>query len=129
MSNEGWKHFSVEEMACHHCGECHMDENFMALLDKLREEYGKPIIVNSGYRCPEYNAEISHTGKDGPHTTGKAIDISVSGHDAHRLLYFALNNGFTGVGSDQKGDHESRFIHLDTLTQEEVETRPWHWTY
>lgn len=25
------------------------------ILDPLREKYGKPITVNSGYRCPELN--------------------------------------------------------------------------
>ena len=28
------------------------------VLDKLREIYGKPITVNSGYRCPELNKAV-----------------------------------------------------------------------
>ena len=27
----------------------------ISALDKIREQYGKPIIVTSGYRCPELN--------------------------------------------------------------------------
>ena len=106
-----------------------MDEDFMARLDKTREEYGSPMVVTSGYRCPEYNDEVSSTGRNGPHTTGKAVDISVSGEDAHRLLYYVMRNGFSGVGVKQAGDHKSRFIHVDTLSEEESNTRPWLWSY
>jgi len=28
------------------------------ILDKIREAYGKPITVNSGYRCPKLNTAI-----------------------------------------------------------------------
>ena len=27
-------------------------------LDEIREGYGKPIIINSGYRCPELNRKV-----------------------------------------------------------------------
>jgi uncharacterized protein YcbK (DUF882 family) len=129
MPSSKWKYFTEEEMCCSHCGECHMDEEFMELLDDLRGKVGKPIIVSSGYRCPEYNDQVSSTGLDGPHATGKAVDIAVSGRDAHRVLFFAMKLGFSGVGVSQTGDHDSRFIHLDTLTPEESDTRPWVWSY
>jgi hypothetical protein len=41
--------------------------------------------------------------------------VAVEGADAHRLLMLALNQGFKGVGIQQKG--QGRFIHLD-LTSE-----------
>ena len=44
MSN--WEYFTEEEMACKGTGECHMDEEFMARLTRLREDYGKPMIVS-----------------------------------------------------------------------------------
>jgi uncharacterized protein YcbK (DUF882 family) len=122
----GWEYFTKEEMACPHCGESKMDEDFMRRLNRLRQQFGKPIIVTSGYRCPEYNDQISSTGRDGPHTTGRAVDIHVYGEDAHRVLFFALTGGFSGIGIKQHGDYDGRFIHLDTI---ETGTRPWVWTY
>lgn len=113
-----WKHFSKEEMECSHCGKCHMDSGFMRSLDALREVFGGPLRVSSGYRCPEYNKEVSHTGLDGPHTTGKAVDILVAGKDARKLI--SLADEFPGLGVSQKGDWGSRFIHLDQL-----EVRTW----
>lgn len=45
------------------------------ILDPLREAYGKPIRVNSGYRCKELNSLVG--GKPtSQHLTGQAADIS-----------------------------------------------------
>lgn len=116
--------FARHELACRCCGQALMDAQFIELLDALREDFG-PIILSSAYRCPDYNAQVSSTGRDGPHTMGKAVDILVSGADAHRLLRLALDD-FSGVGVSQKGPHESRFIHLDTIAEG---PRPWVWSY
>ena len=123
-----WQYFTDDELRCkgHNCcgGEVMMDATFMYKLDSMRRNAGFPFIVTSGYRCPDYNDKISSTGRDGPHTTGKAVDIAVRGTQAHTVLKLALASGITGVGVDQKG--ESRFIHLDSLTEG---TRPWVWSY
>ena len=57
-------------------------ENVKALvenvLDPLREKYGKPIKVNSGYRCPKHNLAIG--GAIGSqHMKGEAADIAPAG--------------------------------------------------
>lgn len=44
------------------------------ILDPLRELYGKPIIVNSGYRCPKLNKAVGGA-KNSQHTLGQASDI------------------------------------------------------
>ena len=51
----------------------------------------------------------------GPHTTGLACDVGVKGADAHKLLKLALNQGFMGIGIQQKGN--GRFLHLDTASE------------
>lgn len=121
-----WKHFSRSEMACKGSGECCMDEGFMDLLEAIRVDYGKPMIVTSGYRSPEYNAQVSHTGHTGPHTTGRAADIAIRGKDAYTLLRMALAHGMTGIGISQKGS--SRFIHIDNLEAPDF-PRPMLWSY
>lgn len=42
----------------------HVQELINHVLDPLREWYGKPIYVNSGYRCPELNKVVGGLFKD-----------------------------------------------------------------
>lgn len=44
------------------------------VLDPLRTEWGKPIIVSSGYRCPKLNTAVGGA-KNSQHTLGQAADI------------------------------------------------------
>lgn len=44
------------------------------VLDPLREAYGKPIQISSGYRCPRLNALVGGS-KTSDHMTGCAADI------------------------------------------------------
>lgn len=47
------------------------------ILQPLREAYGKPIIVTSGYRSPELNKAIGGA-KNSQHMRGQAADIKGS---------------------------------------------------
>lgn len=119
-------HFKLEtdpKLACS-CG-CGMlpEQDFMNKVEQLRMSVGFPLTVTSAARCPEYNSKVSTTGRTGPHTTGRAIDLGVSGSQAYYLVSAALNMGFTGIGINQKGN--GRFIHLDDLTN----PRPAIWSY
>lgn len=44
------------------------------VLDPLRERWGGPIIVTSGYRCPELNRKVGGAGHSF-HLRGMAADI------------------------------------------------------
>lgn len=46
----------------------------MLIMDIIREEYGAPIIVNSGFRCKELN-ELIGGAKNSDHLFGCAADI------------------------------------------------------
>ena len=35
-----------------------VQEGLYQLLEEIRDEFGKPIVVNSGYRSPELNKNI-----------------------------------------------------------------------
>jgi uncharacterized protein YcbK (DUF882 family) len=121
-------HFQAGEFACR-CG-CGLEGIQPALvfkLDELREAYGKPLIITSGYRCQHHNMSVSTTGPTGPHTTGLAADIGVSGRDAVVVLRLALQAGFTGIGVQQKNG--GRFLHLDLIPDSFGAKRPWIWSY
>ena len=132
MSRSSWPKFSSNELMCRcGCGQVKMDPEFMEKLCELRvEQYGKAMVVSSAYRCPAYNDRISKTGIDGPHTTGRAIDIKVHGPQAVKLLDAIFQHGdFTGIGIKQNGPYKGRFIHIDDLLSAHGRNRPWVWTY
>lgn len=105
-----------------------MDAGFVVHLNELRRRCGFALIIPSGYRTPEHNAKVSTTGTNGPHTTGKSVDIAVSGEKAFIVLREAMAMGvFTGIGIKQAG--EKRFIHLDTCTEKDGLPRPMLWSY
>jgi zinc D-Ala-D-Ala carboxypeptidase len=106
-----WKYFTRAEMACKHTGKCEMDPGFMSRLETLRERFGAPLVVTSGYRDPSHPEEAKKA-EPGTHAQGIAVDLAVRGADAVRLLELALPLGFRGIGVQQKG--QTRFLHLDT---------------
>jgi uncharacterized protein YcbK (DUF882 family) len=120
-------HFSKESVACK-CG-CGLlpEQPFMNRIEMLRNSCGFPLVVTSGARCPSYNAKVSSTGENGPHTTGRAIDLGVSRKQAYTVVKKALELGFTGIGIQQKG--ASRFIHIDDLADAPNQPRPTIWSY
>ena len=107
-------YFSEKEQRCN-CGKCDglLDRLFLEKLNALREAFGAPIILSSAYRCPAYNSIVSRTGRKGPHTSHKAVDIKCAGSDAVRILDIATDLEFKGFGICQTGSWSKRFIHLD----------------
>lgn len=103
-----------------------MNAEFMDFLVAVRDDFGKPMRITSAYRCPQHNSKVSRTGSQGPHTTGMAVDVAISGLDAHTLLALAFQHGATGIGVAQSGPHDKRFIHIDTIHDN---SRPSVWSY
>ena len=50
------------------------------VLDPIRERWGLPIRITSGYRCPELNDEVGGV-EDSYHMEGCAADITAIGND------------------------------------------------
>lgn len=59
-----------------------------AVLDPLRERYGYPIHVSSGYRCPRLNKAVDGKATS-QHLTGEAADIYV-GNARDKAMLFAM---------------------------------------
>lgn len=107
-----------------------MDDSFVRKLDDLRERLGFPLIINSGYRCPDHNERVSNTGRNGPHTTGHAADVKVYGRQAFELVtHCTLGGWMRGIGLRMHGNHARRFVHLDDLDSSSGRFRPTIWTY
>lgn len=69
--------------------------NIVALVDKvldpLRTLWGKPLIVNSGYRCPTLNKSVGGA-KTSQHMTGQAADIDAGTRADNKALFHLLLN-------------------------------------
>lgn len=59
-----------------------------AVLDPLRERYGYPIMVSSGYRCPRLNKAVGGSATS-QHVKGEAADIYV-GKPKDKAMLFSL---------------------------------------
>ena len=56
------------------------------LLQKIRDKYGKPMHINSGYRCPKLNSKVGGS-KTSQHMNGSAADISVGSAKQNKELF------------------------------------------
>lgn len=119
-----YPNFKAEEFKCSHCGSEGIKEALVAKIQAMRTEYGKPMRITSGYRCPRHPVEAIKS-IPGAHALGLAADIGVEGAEAHRILTLACKHGFTGIGVQQKGT--GRFIHVD-IRNGELPT-PAVWSY
>jgi len=120
-----WIYFTPAEMSCRKTGKLFFVPDFMNLLTELRIKLGFALPITSGYRSPEHDRAI---GGANVHPSGQAVDINIWGQRYWTILKEAPTLGFTGIGSKQKGPYKGRFIHLDTLDDEDHK-RPWGWTY
>ena len=67
-------HFSRAEFQCPDCGRVYVSPHLIDLLERAREEFERPIVINSGFRCPAHNAAIGGRPQSA-HLTGEAADI------------------------------------------------------
>lgn len=65
-------------------------ENIIQLVEKvlqpIRNKYGKPIVVNSGYRCEKLNNAVGGS-KTSQHRYGAAADIEANNGNNTKLFY------------------------------------------
>ena len=80
------------------------------VLDPLREAWGGPIKVNSGYRCPELNKLVGGTPTS-QHQRGEAADITVGSRSGNRRLLALIKR--LRLPYDQLIDEKGcRWIHV-----------------
>ena len=110
------QYFKAKELKCK-CG-CNglvYDLELIQKLDILREFLGKPVVVNSGYRCISHNTKVGGS-KNSQHMLGTAADIKVTGVSPKQLAAIAeriYEKPFGGLGIYSWG------IHVDTRTKKE----------
>lgn len=98
--------------------EAHVVELVDKLLDPLRDAWGAPLVVSSGYRCPELNKAVKGS-KTSAHLAGWAADLVPESRDergVQELVNFTIEwLTATGLPFDQMIDERSggrRWLHL-----------------
>lgn len=104
-----YPNFTPLEFSCSHSGKNEMSPKFMEVLQAIRRDFNRPMVITSGYRDRTHPIEAKKATR-GEHTYGCAVDISVSGEIAMELIVIAYAHGIRRIGLNQKGS--SRFIHL-----------------
>lgn len=110
------KHFKEREFGCKCCGQLppSMRANIVALVDNVldpaREEFGGPVVVNSGYRCVAHNQKVGGV-QGSQHLRGEAADVCCD--DNKRLAEIIEQNGrFDQLIKYLRPDGSIRFIHV-----------------
>ena len=82
------------------------------ILDPLREAYGKPIVVSSGYRCAKLNRAVGGVARS-QHITGQAADIqSVSKSKADHKKLFELAQRLRLPYDQLIDEYDYKWVHI-----------------
>ncbi len=110
------KNFHLSEFECPCCHLVKLDPKLLEKLQHLRDLIDAPLYVSSGYRCPKENARVGGVPHS-YHLYGMAADVYTKTIPLERLLEFAAQVGFNGIGYYPRRN----FLHLD------VREKPYFW--
>lgn len=100
-------HFRLAEFQCRCCGCVKLHPELLVKLERIREAWGSPLLLTSGFRCEKHNKNVK--GVEGSlHLMGQAADIVVFQADQEKFIDAAKEAGF-----DQAIPYGARnFVHL-----------------
>ena len=112
--------FRVREFACRDGSDpLFVDSALVQLLQSIRDHFGAPVVITSGYRTAAHNAAVGGS-KSSQHLLGRAADFYVEGVDVATVAAYAetLLPGRGGIGRYPKdAKHPTRktgWVHIDT---------------
>ena len=87
------------------------------VLDPLREAYGKPIIINSGFRSPALNKAVGGSATS-DHMHGRAADITGESPSENKKLFNLVQS--LGLPFDQLIDEKNfAWVHVSYRSEKE----------
>ncbi len=102
--------FKSTEMDCKGKGCCSktvIDNQLIVYLQRIRNHFNKPVIINSGYRCGKHNKAVGGATLS-KHKFGMAADIVVRDVRPQEVAKYCESIGIKGIGL------YSTFVHIDT---------------
>ena len=124
MTSDNWKYFTFDELIHSDTADrlgidnspaCDAINNLDGLVtngrDRLRSEWGRPIIVTSGYRCKELNVAVGGA-RNSQHLKGQAVDIVSDDFEAFRRFVrrWCKDNDFDQCIFEHSGNKE--WVHI-----------------
>ena len=121
LSKEGYKqltpNFRVREFRCKDGSDpIFVDEELVSILQKIREHFGKPLTITSGYRTPAHNKACGGAAYS-QHLYGRAADFKIAGIAPDVVAAYAetLLPGRGGIGVyPPKAGRAEGWVHIDT---------------
>lgn len=108
--------FTVGEFACRDGSDpIFIDSDLVALLQAIRDHFGKPVAITSGWRTAAHNAAVGGA-RFSQHCYGRAADIRVKEVAVDTLADYAetLLPGTGGIGRyPKKKGRACGWVHLD----------------
>ena len=91
-----------------------------SVLQPVREHFGKPVMISSGYRSPALCEAIGSSTKS-QHARGEAADFEIAGVDNKELAtWISKNTEFDQLILEfyDEGDPNSGWVHCSAVTEE-----------
>ena len=83
------QHFKASEFQCKDKSEYLLiATELIETLEKIRNHFNAPVIINSGYRTPSWNSKVNGASNS-YHCKGMAADIVVKGHSSKEVAKYA----------------------------------------
>lgn len=103
------ENFKLKEFRCNdNSDKIILDVDFVKdKLQKIRDHFGVPVIINSAYRTPAYNKKVGGATSS-YHLTGQAFDIVVQGVKPEHVAKYAQQIGVPGI------IQYNTFVHVDS---------------
>lgn len=112
------KHFRVREFACKDGTDSVMiSSELVWTLEKIREHFNSPVIINSAYRTPNHNKAVGGSPSS-RHLLGQAADIRVK--DVPPSTVYAFCSSLLTTGGVGK---------YNTFTHVDVRKKKSRWDY
>lgn len=106
------EHFKVGEIACKDGSATYtINSEVLEILEEIRAIAKKPVIINSGYRTPEYNKKVGGSPRS-QHVLGNAVDFRISGMTTQDIYELIKANKLIGTKIKGLGLYNS-FVHID----------------
>ena len=105
--------FKVKEFACLDGSDTiFVSQELVNILQKVRNNFGKPVVINSAYRTENHNKKVGGSANS-QHKYGMAADIRINGIAPKTIATYINklmpNSGGIGVYSS--------FVHIDVRTK------------
>ena len=82
-------HFKAKEFQCKDKSKYLLvATELIETLEKIRNYFNAPVIINSGYRTPGWNSKVNGASNS-YHCKGMAADIVVKGHSSREVAKYA----------------------------------------